>query len=96
MITAKQIAEANANEAIDQVGEFDDKPTPADIGGGNAMTAIDQAAEYRDLAEALASHYDNACDTLVDEGLLNDENLAEMTRAFRKVALIALPDFHYC
>ena len=53
-----------------------------EIGLANAAASFDQACDFDNIDHAIASYCDNACDTLVEEGLANDECHAEMMRAF--------------
>ena len=71
--------------------------TARDIATRNANAAFDQVGDFSSLEDAIASYWDNACDTLVEEGLANDECHAQMERAFadRVTALRALDDFNY-
>jgi hypothetical protein len=50
----------------------------------NANAAFDQAGDFSSLLDAIASYWDNACDTLVEEGIASDECHAEMERAFEE------------
>jgi hypothetical protein len=53
-----------------------------EIGIGNAEMAFDQAYDYGTLENSIASFFDNMCDTLVGEGIMNDATFAEAERAF--------------
>ena len=59
---ATAIAKANALEAIDQVGDFENDP-----------------------ALAADSYWTNTADTLVEEGICTDENIAAAERVFWKI-----------
>ena len=59
------------------------------IGISNAEGAFDQAYAYGTLEDAIASFWDNAQDTLIEEGILTDETLREAQAAFdARVALL--------
>ena len=53
-----------------------------EIGISNAEGAFDQAYAYGTLENSIASFWDNVQDTLVEEGILNDETFSEAQRAF--------------
>ena len=53
-----------------------------DLGITSANLAFDYANEYADLETSIDSYRVNIQDTLIDEGLLTDENCREAFRAF--------------
>lgn len=53
-----------------------------EIGISNANMAFDQAYDFDNLASAIASHFENIQDSLIDEGILSDETLREAHEAF--------------